>query len=86
MNHVQKMFSIRDSKSEIFHPPRFNNTHGEAERDFKRAANDPQTNICAFPEDFDLYFIGEYDLSTGKMTPVDTPQHVIKAIALKDKQ
>lgn len=82
MNHIQKMFSIRDTKGEIYHPPFFKNTHGEAERDFREVAKDAKSMICKYPEDFDLYYLGEYDSKTGKLTPVDTPQHMHKAIAL----
>lgn len=82
MNHTQKMFSIRDSKGEIFHPPFFKNTHGEAERDFKQLSKDDKSMVSKYPEDFDLYYIGEYDTKTGKMNPVETPQHIIKAVAL----
>lgn len=77
-----KAYSIRDAKTEIFNTPFFNNTHGEAERNFKSTVNDERSQICKYPEDFDLYFLGDYDTNTGKMSPLDTPQHMVKAINL----
>lgn len=80
MNH--KIFAVRDAKSEVFNKPFFSLTHGQAERDFKTAVNDPQTQLNKYPEDYDLWFVGEYDDTTGKLIPSDTPQHVVKAIQL----
>lgn len=78
-----KMYSIRDQKADIFHPPHFQKTHGEAERNFKTLVNDPKSQPALYPEDFDLYYVGDYDDNTGKVTPLDTPQHIIKAVQLK---
>lgn len=75
-----RMYSIRDSKAAIFHPPFFNQTHGEAERNFAQLAADPKSTIAQFPEDFDLYYLGIYDNNTGKMETLDSPEHMIKAI------
>lgn len=82
------MFSICDSKAAIFYPPMFKGTHGEAEREFQNLANHKETSIGRNPEDFDMYYLGTYDNNTGKMTPLDTPQHVQKAVFLikKDPQ
>ncbi|AZL83006.1 nonstructural protein [Apis mellifera associated microvirus 22] len=79
-----KMFSIRDSKTEVFNNPFFQKTHGEAERSFKQLSEDPKSTVSQFPEDYDLYFLGEYDDNTGKMDTLDTPQHVTKAVNLKN--
>lgn len=84
MNQTQKMYSIRDSKGDVFHPPFYKNTHGEAERDFKRLITDEKSMIYQYPEDFDLYYIGEYDSQKGTIKALETPQHIVKAIALKN--
>lgn len=76
---ILKMFSIRDTKGEIFNPPYYAKTHGEAERQFKTLTNDPKSTINQYPEDFDLYYLGDYDDQTGKLKSLDTPQHLIKA-------
>jgi len=75
-----KAYSVRDQKGEIFHPPFYKKTHGEAERDFMELCRDEKSMTHKYPEDYDLYFIGTYDDHTGKFVPVDTPQHIIKGV------
>lgn len=79
-----KMYTIRDSKAEIYGNPFYQKSHGEAERNFKSLTNDGKSTVNQYPEDFDLYYLGIYDDQTGKMETLDTPQHVVKATALKD--
>lgn len=79
----QKMYSIRDAKAEIYHVPFYNKTHGEAERNLKQLLNDEKSSISQYPEDFDLYYIGTYDDQTGVIKALATPQHIVKAVALK---
>lgn len=78
-----KAFSIRDSKGEVYLTPWFKKTHGEAERDFTELVRDEKTLISKYPEDYDLYFLGEYDDQKGTLIPLDTPQHVVKAAMIK---
>lgn len=75
----QKIYSIRDSKAEYFTQPFFKKTHGEAERDFKMLASEPDSKICKFKEDYDLYYLGEYDENTGILTPLPLPEAMMKA-------
>lgn len=77
---IKKIFSIRDAKSGLFHAPFYKNAHGEAERDFQTMANDEKSIVSKYPEDFDLYYLGEYEDDTGKFNTLDTPQHVAKAV------
>lgn len=78
-----KMFSIRDSKAEIYNRPFFTHTLGEAEREFTRISNDPQSQISQFPEDYDLYYVGTYDDNSGKFTTLPTPEHITKAVSVQ---
>lgn len=78
-----KVYSIRDAKAEVFNMPFYKKTHGEAERDFTSLANDDKSSVFNFPEDYDLYYLGEYDDQSGKLVSLDTPQHIVKAVQLK---
>lgn len=82
---VLKMYSVRDSKTEVFNSPFFNHTHGEAERNFRTLVNDEKSQPGMYPQDYDLYYLGEYDDQTGKLVPLDSPQHIIQAIHLVKK-
>jgi len=83
---ILKVFSIRDSKGEVFNTPFFQKTHGEAERSFRQLINDDKSMVNKYPDDFDLYYLGEYCDNTGKFKPLDTPQHLHKAVLLKTPQ
>lgn len=80
---ILKVYSIRDSKAEVFNTPFFQKTHGEAERSFKQLASDEKSTVWKFAEDYDLYFLGEYNDEKGELKSLDTPQHVMKAIIAK---
>lgn len=82
---IRKLFTIRDSKAEIYNASFQAHTHGEAERNFKRLANDTKTSIGQNPEDFDLYYLGTFDDIAGKHDLLQTPQHVVKALNLLDQ-
>lgn len=78
-----KIFTIRDSKGEFYGQPFFQKSHGEAERSFRTLTTDGKSTVNQYPEDFDLYYLGEYDDQSGKFKTLDTPQHMIKAVACK---
>lgn len=80
---ILKAFSVYDQKAKVFHKPFFNATHGEAERNFQTAVNDDKTQFYMYPEDFDLYYIGEYDDNKGVFTSLKSPDHVCKAVSVK---
>lgn len=77
---VLKMYSIRDQKAGVYNTPFFQRTHGEAERTFRDLINDPKSMVYKYPEDYDLYYHGEYDDIAGMISALDTPQHIVKAI------
>lgn len=80
-NH--KLYSLRDSKAEVYNPPQIYKTDGEATRSLHKAVNDPATFVNRYPEDYDLYQIGEFDEDKGRYINLDAPRHVCKAITLK---
>lgn len=80
----QRAYAIRDTKAESYGTPFYQPTHGAAERSFSSLVHDEQSTISRHPEDYDLYYIGEYDTNLGLFTALDTPQHIAKAIHLKN--
>lgn len=83
---ILRIYTIRDSKGEFFHPPFFKRSHGEAERDFMHLCKDDKTMTGLYSEDYDLYYLGTYDDQTGKMTVGQTPDHITKGIHAKQRQ
>lgn len=80
-----KIYSIRDAKGEVFNSPFYKKTHGEAERDFKTLVNDDKSVVNKYPDDFDLYYLGTYEDVSGKLIALDTPQHILKAVQVKNQ-
>lgn len=62
-----KLYSIYDSKAGIYYKPFVSRTKGEALRMFQQAANDSQTTIGQYPEDFVLFEIGSFDDTKGNV-------------------
>lgn len=81
-----KVYSIRDAKGDNFNPPFLKRTHGEAERDFRTLVNDEKSMLAQYPDDYDLYYLGEFDDNSGKFTLVDSPQHIVKAVQVKSRK
>jgi len=83
---TMKAFSVKNQKAEIYSPPFYNRTNGEAERNFASLVNDNQSTVSKFPEDYDLYLVGSFDEQAGVLLGLDTPIHVAKAIQFKKQQ
>jgi len=79
---TQKIFAIRDTKAGFYGQPFNQLSFAEAERVLIKLTQDKQTNVGQFPEDFDLYHLGEFDNITGKYEPLETPRHIVKAVNL----
>lgn len=73
------VYAIRDAKAEVYMQPWFAKAQPEAIRNFQGLTLDDKSLISKFPEDFDLYHLGEYDDSLGILSPLDTPKHIAKA-------
>lgn len=78
------LYTVRDSKAGTYNKPHTAINDAEAQRGFHSAVNDPNTFVNKYPEDFDLYRIGTFDVQSGKILAEDTPLHVVKAVALKN--
>ncbi|AXH73754.1 MAG: nonstructural protein [Microviridae sp.] len=61
---MKSLFSVFDSKSNLFSNPFSSINSPTAMRDFLRAANDPNSEIHHNPADFFLYSLGEFDEHT----------------------
>lgn len=61
-----KVFTVYDSKTQVFRAPFHMRNEGEALRAWQSIANDENSEIGKYPEDFSLLEIGEYDDETGQ--------------------
>lgn len=87
MNRIVNVYSVRDSKSEIYHAPQYFNTDEAAKRWIADMLQySPEAPVTKFPEDYDLYHLGTFDQTTGQINAFETPSHVVKAIHCKRSQ
>lgn len=66
----------------MYNTPFYEKSQAEAERTFTLMKRNDKSMIHQFPEDYDLFLIGEFDTVSGKITALDTPQHIVKAVNL----
>lgn len=62
------IYSLKDKKGSFVNPYVMQNTE-QAIRDVKTAVNENTASILSkYPEDFDLYKMGDFDTETGEIT------------------
>jgi hypothetical protein len=67
------VFSVFDSKAEVYGTPVFFPTKGLATRAFDDQVNNPESQISKHPGDYTLFCIGEFDMDTGQLVPLGSP-------------
>lgn len=82
---IRKMFTIYDSKAELYLAPFFMKTKGEALRAFTDTLSDPQSQIAKHPQDFTLFELGEYDDCHATIDMHQTPISLGVAIEFTQK-
>lgn len=83
---MQKLYVLYDSKSETYTAPTLNPARGQALRSFSDAVNDVSNKnnvLASHPEDFTLFEIGTYDISTGVISLFDTKISVATGLDVK---
>lgn len=70
---ILKAFAIHDRKAGFFNPPFFFPSVGQAVRLCTDLTADMSNVIGRYPQDFDLYQVGEFDDATGQF---QTPERV----------
>lgn len=74
---MKKVYAVQDAKAGMFNQPIFLLSDGEALRSFMDACQpgNDQSMLSRHPEDFNLFYIGEYDELTGELQSC-TPYHL----------
>jgi len=70
---ILQIFTIYDSKIESYMKPFYASTKGEAVRMFSDGLKEGDSLIAKHPEDFTLFHLGEYDDSSARFSPLETP-------------
>lgn len=80
-----RMYSILDSKVASYSLPFYAQTDASAVRKFSDVVNDgsvANNDYFRHPEDFSLFFVGEFDDSVGSLDVV-VPQALVSAVSVK---
>lgn len=81
-----KVLTVYDSKAEAYLPPFYMRTTAEAVRAYEATSNDPESNMCRYPEDYTLFEIGEWEDNQGIITMYETKKSLGLAIEYKKPQ
>lgn len=61
------LYSVFDSKAEVWSPPFIARNSAEATRTFEQAVNDGNTMVCKYPLDYALFEVGSWDCDNGEV-------------------
>lgn len=70
---IIKTFTVYDSKAEIYSPPFYEITAGQAIRAFTDASNQEKHPFALHPGDYTLFELGHYDNANGQHENLKTP-------------
>jgi hypothetical protein len=73
------MCSVYDGAAMAFHPPFFMRTRGEARRSFAATCADVKSSFHTNPEDFALFYVGEFDDAVGSVIQPMAPERLVTA-------
>lgn len=79
-----EVFCIFDNKAKAFAQPFFLPNQAVAIRAFREVANDPTSQICKAPSDFELFSVGQFDDELGKLLPANQLVSLGLATLFKD--
>ena len=64
---IYKIFSVYDSKAQIYTNPFYQHNQQMAMRTFSDAINHPEHQFARNPEDYTLFEVGEFNDETGEV-------------------
>lgn len=76
---MMKLFAVRDVKGDSFSAPLCCPTRGIALRGFSDACATPGSDFNKYPEDYQLYEIGEYEPNSATIKALALPSLVATA-------
>lgn len=79
---ISRAYSIYDRKAFAYHLPFYAVTDAVAVRTLSDVVADPQAIFSRHPNDYVLYFVGEFNDGNGAFVPASPLVHVIDASTL----
>lgn len=79
---IMRCYSVYDRKTLAYGLPYFAPTDGAAVRTLSDAVNSGDSNLSRHPQDFVLYFIGEFNDAKGLLLSNAPLVHIVDAVSL----
>lgn len=73
---IRIVVAVRDRALDAFGTPFFVVAVGQAIRSFGDEVNRKGSDLCAHPDDFDLYELGSFDDATGQLQSLGDPRQI----------
>lgn len=80
---ILRIFTVYDSKAELYLPPFYEQTIGQAIRAFTDTSNNTEHPFCKHSPDFTLFEIGTFDNLTASVTTHNAMVSLINALEAK---
>lgn len=74
---IYRCYAVKDLKAAAFAPPFFLGRDEVAVRTFSDALKDPTHPMAAHPEDYQLYYLGEFNDELGALTGAAQPVFLV---------
>lgn len=82
---IHKIFTVYDHKAKVFAQPFFSPQKGAAIRVFADTVNEPDHPFNRHPEDYVLFYLGDYDDSVARIEMVTSPEPLGSALDFKSE-
>lgn len=79
---IKKIFCILDEKANAFLTPFVSENAATATRALQGAANDKQSFLGLYPEDYSVYELGSFDDQTGVIVPASKREYCFRILDL----
>lgn len=71
------LYCVRDRKANLCHRPVSDRDHVQAIRAFELSCRNPDSQFAQWPGDFELLFLGTFDVQTGRFKQDSAPLVVL---------
>lgn len=82
---MTKVFAIRDVKADGYSALHVAPSVGVSVRNFSDVVNNRESSMNRYPEDFQLYELGEWDQTSGLIVCHSVPKYIMSATECKTR-
>lgn len=82
---VLKVYAIRDVRTQAYLKPVFLQNEAVLDRALRDGLGDENSLFSHHPEDYQVFYLGEYDDSSGKLD-VGAPEHMYNLVDLVESE